>query len=367
MPVAVASHVEAHTNCDSRQPIGIAKMMADRMAARWSMREAKHLWSYGAIAVAGAAFGAVSLALSRRRPNVREQLRHPGTDPPPDDLKESVGGPERNGARLRDDFAAGCTDSRSEAMLTSALGLPLTPAEELLPEPIGARPSGKQGHHGRPEPGSVRSGTGTSQVFESSNVPSPAAARNRMQNWIQAGCTGLILILVVFFGITLTRSLSALIAVQRDSQTAALASQQLFRTEERAWVGMVDAVPLPLRNDGGGFTVRIQNTGRTPAFNMQFSAAITLAGSEPLTESEGPAAVTQLGTLLPGAAYATDVLFRTSPEAMGALVKHQQRAVGWLRMTYFDEFKNPHFTRSCFYWYPDLKSTKPCEAFNETN
>jgi hypothetical protein len=202
--------------------------------------------------------------------------------------------------------------------------------------------------------------------LQSSSVSSPAAKRIRTQLWIQTGCTVLILIPVFFFGITLTRSLTALIQAQRDSQSAALASQQSFRTGQRAWVGMIDAVPLPLRRDGGGFTVRIQNTGMTPAFDVQFSAVITLAGSEPLAEAEGPAAVTQLGTLLPGAAYATDVLFRTSPEAVGALVKHEQRAVGWLRMTYTDEFKNPHSSRNCFYWYPDLKSVKPCEAFNET-
>jgi hypothetical protein len=36
-------------------------------------------------------------------------------------------------------------------------------------------------------------------------------------------------------------------------------------------------------------------------------------------------------------------------------------------MTYTDVFKTPHSTRTCFYWYPDLKNVKPCEMLHEMN
>ena len=340
-------------------------MMVDQIAARWSMREAKRSWIYGVIAVAGVVLGAGSLALSRQRPNLRGRPSTPGADTPPADGEESVERPARNESRLGDDLAAAGTDRHAEAMLASSPGLPMTQADELLPDPVAVRPPRKNEEPGS-DAGMLHAGTGTLRVLEFSSVPSPGAEGNFVQRWIQTGCTVLLLVLVLFFGITLSRSLTALIAAQRDSQSAALASQQLFRTGQRAWVGMIDAVPLPLRSDGGGFTLRMKNSGMTPAFDVQFSAVITLAGSEALTEAEWPVAATPLGTLLPGAAYATDVLFRTSPEAVGALGKHQQRAVGWLRMTYTDVFKTPHSSRSCFYWYPDLKSVTPCEAFNET-
>ncbi len=156
---------------------------------------------------------------------------------------------------------------------------------------------------------------------------------------------------------------------QHANQSAALASQQLLRTEQRAWVGMMDAVALPLRPDGGGFAVKVQNTGKTPAFDVQFSAVIIFSDSEKLGEARAPnqGVVTPLAPLLPGAAYTTNVMFRTSPEAVRALVNHEQRAVGWLWMSYTDVFKTSHASRTCFYWYPDLRSVQPCETFNEMN
>jgi hypothetical protein len=132
---------------------------------------------------------------------------------------------------------------------------------------------------------------------------------------------------------------------------------------------VMDAVPLPLLPNGGGFTVKVQNTGMTPAFDVQLSAVITFADSEKPSETETPnlGAVTPLGTLLPGAAYTTDVWFRTSPEAVRGILDHQQRAVGFLWISYTDVFKTPHSSRTCFFWNPDLKSVKPCETFNEMN
>jgi hypothetical protein len=205
----------------------------------------------------------------------------------------------------------------------------------------------------------------TAYSYQVASTSPPAASWSRRHPWIQTGCTVLMVMLVACFGVTISRRLQALTEAQHANQSAALGSQQLLRTEQRAWVGMMDAVALPLRPDGGGFAVKVQNTGKTPAFDVQFSAMIIFSDSEKLGGAEAPnqGVVTPLGTLLPGAAYTTNVLFRTSPEAVRALVNHEQRAVGWIWMSYTDVFKTPHASRNCFY----LSSVQPCETFNELN
>ncbi|MGA9564804.1 MAG: hypothetical protein WBS19_04695 [Candidatus Korobacteraceae bacterium] len=362
-PVAGASGAEVYTIGHLRQPIGIERMMLDRIAACWLMREGKRSRIYGVIAIAGVATGAVSFALSRYRRKVRELEWHADTNHPVADWKASMGGPDPNHALVHNKLAGSHADRPEAAIVPCSPSLSLTQAEELIPAPVGAGASRKEEER-QPEREVLPSEAGTSQGLKFSNGPSSAAMQNLWQSWIQTGCA-LIVILVVWFGVTFARRLTTLIEAQRDSQSATLASQQLSRTEQRAWVGMMDVVPMALRSDGGGFAVKMQNSGRTPAFDVQFSAVITIAENETLMKAEGGGPVTPLGTLLPGAAYSSDVLFRTSPEAVGALVQHRQRAVGWLWVTYTDVFETSHSSRSCFYWYPDLKSVKPCESFNE--
>lgn len=336
--------------------------MTDRITAWWSKSDARRAVVYSVAAIGGLAIGAVWFARSRPRSKILQQEGHPESNHPGPDFKKSTGRPEQRRAMADNDHVVSHADLHAPAIAPAARSLPFTQTE-LLPTPVGARPSNKKNERQMEQ--ELLLDAETSQGLKCSDRSSAAATQNRWQYWIQTGCAILILISIVVFGATLARRLTALINAQRDSQSTALAAQQLSRTEQRAWVGMMDAVPMPLRSDGGGFAVKMQNTGWTPAFDVRFSAVITLAGNDTLMEAEGRGAATTFGILLPGEAYQTEVSFRTSPEAVKALVKHTQRAVGWLWMNYTDVFGTPHSSRSCFYWYPDLKSVKPCEAFNE--
>lgn len=309
-----------------------------------------------------------SFSRTRRRSDVRVQDWHPERNHLGVDSGGLAGRPEQNNALVHDYPPVVGTNRHAPAIAASSRAIPSTRLEDVFPACVVANTSSNKEEH-EPERQIVRFETKTSQSLELTSAPGPTAAWYRMHHWIQTGCAVLVVILVVFFGVTLSRRLQALTEAQHGSQSAALTSQQLTQTEQRAWVGMVDAVPLPLRSNGGGFTVKVQNTGKTPAFDVQFSAVITFADNEEPREAETPnmGAMTPLGTLLPGAAYTTDVWFRTSPEAVRALLNHQQRAVGFVSMTYTDVFKIPHSTRTCFYWYPDLKNVKPCEMLHEMN
>lgn len=333
------------------------------------MRDEKAARIYRMLGLAGLAIGAVLFSRIRKRPSLRVQDRRAEGRRSQVEAGESAGRtPEPNHAYLHHHPAVATTMPKVSGSVASPLPPASTRPDDLLPASVERN---RSRNDEKDEPGGqmVLVKARTSQALEHTGVAVPKAARHRMHDWIQTGCAVLAVVLVVFFGATLSRRVRALTEAQRSSQSAALASQQLTRTEQRAWVGMMEAVPLPLRPDGGGFSVKVQNTGKTPALDVQFSAVITLADAEKLSNAEASdkGVATPLGTLLPGAAYTTEVLFRTSPEAVRALVKHEQRAVGWLRMTYTDVFQTPHSSRTCFYWYPDLKKVQPCESFQEMN
>ena len=332
------------------------------------MRDVKDVRIYSVLGLVGLAIGAIIFSRIRRRSNVCAQDWHPERGHSGDGSGELDGRPEQNNPPVHDYLPVADTNRHVPAIVASSRVLPSTRSEAAFPAYIGTQSSFNKEEH-QSERRIVRVETKISQAMELTSVPGPTAAWYRMHHWIQTGCALLVVILVVFFGVTLSRRLRALTEAHHGSQSAALALQQLTRTEQRAWVGMMEAVPLPLRPNGGGFTVKVQNTGKTPAFDVQFSAVITFADNEKLSEAETPdmGHGTPLGTLLPGASYTTDVFFRTSPEAVRALVNHQQRAVGLLWMGYTDVFNTPRSSRTCFYWYPDLKSVKPCETFHEMN
>jgi|GEM_PF-3708999 len=332
------------------------------------MPDEKSVRIYSALGIAGLAIGAVLFSRTRRRSDVRVQDWHPERNHLGVDSGGLAGRPDQNNALVHDYPPVAGSNLHAPAIVPSYGALPLPRSDDNFPARVMLYAPGNNQQR-EPERQTVRFETKTSHALEISTVPGPTPAWYRVHSWIQTGCAVLVVILVVFFGVTLSRRLQALTEAQHGSQSATLTSQQLTRTEQRAWVGMMDAVPLPLRPNGGGFTIKVQNTGKTPASDVQFSAVITFADNDKFNEAETPnmGAMTPLGTLLPGAAYTTDVWFRTSPEAVRALLNHQQRAVGLLSMTYTDVFKTPHSTRTCFYWYPDLKNVKPCEMLHEMN
>ncbi len=148
-----------------------------------------------------------------------------------------------------------------------------------------------------------------------------------------------------------------------------LVLQQGMQTDQRAWVGLTEAVVQPLTASGGGFTIKLQNTGKTPALDLQISDIITIEDINQLADLEEPnmTALSSAGTLMPGAVYTTDVWFKTSPDAVSSLTHDQLGAVNFIRLTYKDVFQRPHSTKVCFYWRSGLSRVKPCDGYNELN
>jgi hypothetical protein len=153
------------------------------------------------------------------------------------------------------------------------------------------------------------------------------------------------------------------------SEAKMLALQEDIRTAQRAWVGLADASAQPLTDNGGRFTIRLQNTGRTPALDLQIAGTVRVVGMD--EPSELPELTTSVrnsaGTLIPGAVYTTDVWFQTSADAISGLARDQVRAVTFLRVTYKDVFLGPHETRVCFYWSPSMPAVQSCDRYNELN
>ena len=125
----------------------------------------------------------------------------------------------------------------------------------------------------------------------------------------------------------------------------------------------------PLSPNGGGFTITLQNTGKTAALDLQVSAGVTVEDDDQPAGLQEPSMTARrfLGTLMPGAAYTTDVWFKTSSDAVSRLKRDRVRAVNFIRITYKDVFQRSNAAEACFYWRSSLSAVKPCEGYNELN
>jgi len=180
---------------------------------------------------------------------------------------------------------------------------------------------------------------------------------------IGAAITG---IAILVFGIGLYRQMRKLSAqVTQSSEASRLAIQDGIRTDQRAWVGLTEATVHPLNADGGGFSIKLQNTGKTPATDLQIADVITIEDTDALAPSQEPNITTSAGTLMPGAIYTADVWFKTSPEVVAGLTQQRLRAANYVYVTYKDVFKQTHTTKACFYWHGGMAKTKPCDRYNE--
>ncbi len=174
---------------------------------------------------------------------------------------------------------------------------------------------------------------------------------------------------VTYFGIAFQKQMKNVTTQLIQSEMTMRAVQEGVRGDERAWVGLTETVVQPLTSDGGGFTIRLQNTGKTPALDLQISDVITMEEvdqSEPLHEPN-ITAHNLAGTLMPGAVYTTDVWFKTSSDTMYRLTHDQLSAVNFVRLTYKDVLQRPHTTKVCFAWRSSLPRIQPCNGYNEMN
>ncbi len=157
--------------------------------------------------------------------------------------------------------------------------------------------------------------------------------------------------------------------LQQASQTQTYQSEQARQLDQRAWVGLAQTSLRPITETGGGFTVRIQNSGKTPASSVRVASIIELQKLDELTDvpasEERPQA--EAGVLMPGGVVSVPVWFQSSPEAIEDLLAGKVRAVNYVTVTYTDIFKQQHTTRACFYWYGTLRTVQSCERFNSAD
>ncbi|MGA2373304.1 MAG: hypothetical protein ACLPPV_09470 [Candidatus Korobacteraceae bacterium] len=193
-------------------------------------------------------------------------------------------------------------------------------------------------------------------------------AQRRVMSWITAIGALVAAIAVIGFGISLQRQLGKLhIQLVQSSEATTRMLQDEMRTDQRAWVGLTEATVRPLTASGGGFTIKLQNTGKTPALDLQVADVATIEDLDQAGPAQEPNVTASAGTLMPGAVYTTDVWFTTSPDAVSGLTKDRLRAANYVYVTYKDVFQKTHATKACFYWRKSLPRVKPCDSYNELN
>jgi hypothetical protein len=193
--------------------------------------------------------------------------------------------------------------------------------------------------------------------------------RLKAKRWITALLIIIVAAALVVFAVDSREQMKKMSAQLTRSETTMMALQDGVRNDERAWVGLMEATPQPLNGSGGGFTIKLQNTGKTPALDVHISDVITVEDIDQAGEPKEPdtPARNSAGTLMPGGVYTTDVWFQTSPDAVSSLQHNQMRAVNFVHVTYKDVFQMPHATKVCFYWHSSLPRVKPCDGYNEMN
>jgi hypothetical protein len=192
--------------------------------------------------------------------------------------------------------------------------------------------------------------------------------QRRVTSWITAIGALVAAVAVLAFGFSLERQLGKLhTQLIQSSEATTRILQDGMRTDQRAWVGLTEATVHPLTANGGGFTIKLQNTGKTPALDLQVADVATIEDVDQSGPQQEPNVTSSAGTLMPGGVYTTDVWFTTSPDAVAGLTKDRLRAANYVYVTYKDVFQKTHATKACFYWRKSLARVKPCDNYNELN
>jgi len=191
----------------------------------------------------------------------------------------------------------------------------------------------------------------------------------RGADYITAVVAVMVMAAVTCLGVAFRNQTQMTTAQLAESAAAMRELRVEVQADQRAWVGLAEATAQPLTADGGGFSIKLQNTGKTPALDVQVSDIVTIeeiaaavSAREPTPASENSA-----GSMMPGASYTTDVWFKTSPDALYGLAHDQLRAVNFVRINYKDINHGSHVTKICFYWRSSLSRVKPCDSYNEAN
>ncbi len=181
--------------------------------------------------------------------------------------------------------------------------------------------------------------------------------------WIIAVSVLVLSLAAVYYAVTANRyNRSQYQLMAGSSQTALRAAEE----SQRAWVGLTPPTAYLLSKEEGGFAIKLQNFGKTPARNVLITDYVVIEDLDQLSgiqEAASPRPIAA-GTLMPGDEFDTNVWFKTSPEGISSLAQGKVRAVNYALITYEDVFHRKHITQSCFYWHGKLHIPPPCEAFN---
>lgn len=155
--------------------------------------------------------------------------------------------------------------------------------------------------------------------------------------------------------------------VSASNPMNAAMTQGALGNDQRPWIGVLQTIPQSFTQTGGGFTIRLHNSGKSPAFEVRIRDRIRIEDldEEPSVPVIDTAPAVAAGTLMPGAEFSTSARFRTSTATMAALQIGKVRAVNYLFVTYEDMTHRPHTTRQCFYWQVGLQSPEACGGYDQ--
>lgn len=192
----------------------------------------------------------------------------------------------------------------------------------------------------------------------------------RATDWIKAVSMLVLSLSAVYYAVITNRyNRSQYQLIVSSSQAVLSAAEESMRTDERAWVGLPLPTAYPLSKQEGGFAIRLQNFGKTPARNVLITDYVVIEDFDQLSGIQDAASHHPIvtGTLMPGNEFDTSVWFKTSPEGISSLAQGKVRAVNYAVITYEDIFHRKHNTQSCFYWHGGLHTPLPCEGFNSVD
>jgi len=184
-----------------------------------------------------------------------------------------------------------------------------------------------------------------------------------VMDWIMAASV-LVIAISCLYGAVMLRRQSAGPSNGALASKYAATAQMILHMDQRPWVGLLRATPHPLDAAGGGITIQISNTGKSPALNVRIRQVIRVVESdeEPDTRGVETAPMQAAGMLMPGAEFTTKAWLRISPSMVVAIRTGKARSVSVLLVTYDDIYQQSHSTEQCFFWQAGQELLSPCQG-----
>jgi len=208
--------------------------------------------------------------------------------------------------------------------------------------------------------------TGVPSQKAMSLVPQSEQPRTKsltVMEWIMAASV-LVIAISCLYGAAMLRRQSAGPSNGALASKYAATAREMLHLDQRPWVGLLRATPHPLDAAGGGITIQISNTGKSPALNVRIRQVIRVVESdeEPDTRGVETAPMQAAGMLMPGAEFTTKAWLRTSPSMVVAIRTGKARTVSVLLVTYDDIYQQSHSTEQCFFWQAGQELLSPCQG-----